>query len=212
MKKEVMIGRLTSRRRILIDFIICIPSFYCLYWLHYSMFSKSNFYLAYPEYLDLTFYCLICGVLIAMILATMSYGNKQIIVVDQTNFKYCSNPGIVSRYQQFFRILTNKKPVFDIIIPLDQIEEIVLSYSDIYMLWNQKGHSFIFNLKLLDGTMISINPDNLYFKKENCLAGIEFIENQGVIVKDPYNLKAALRNTEMRFAEHIEKEKNNHGF
>ena len=72
------------------------------------------------------------------------------------------------------------------------------------MLWNQKGHSIIFNITLKDGSLVSIQPDNLYFKKENCLAGIEFIMKQGVVVCDPYHLIEALKDQTMRFAEYVE--------
>lgn len=205
MKKEVMIGRLTSRKRIIFDVIISIPIFYFLHMIFFTILKKSYFYTNYPELLDVTIYFILTAILVAMLISSASYGNKQIIVIDQKDFKYCSNQGILSHYQQFYHIIINKEPFFDLQIPLVNIEEIILSYSDIYMLWNQKGHSIIFNLKLTDGTLININPDNLYFKKDNCLKGIEFIEQQGVLVKDPYHLKEALQNQEMRFAEYIEK-------
>ena len=35
----------------------------------------------------------------------------------------------------------------------DDIKEITLSYSNVYMLWNQKGHSIIFNITLKDGSL-----------------------------------------------------------
>ena len=37
---------------------------------------------------------------------------------------------------------------------------------------------------------------------------IKFIEAQGVKIQDPYHLKEALANKEMRFAEYIEKTSN----
>lgn len=211
MENKIMIGKLTSRKRIIIELLTTIPFLYIFRKMMYSMFEKSAFYLNYPDMLDVTINFILIFIVLAMIISLSSYGNKQIIVVDQKNFKYCSNQNIFSRYQQFYRIIKNKEQFFDIQIPLENIVEITLSYSDIYMLWNQKGHAIIFNLKLTDDTLIRINPDNLYFKKENCLKGIEFIESHGVLVKDPYHLKEALQNNEMRFAEYIEKVRKENG-
>lgn len=88
--------------------------------------SKSLiFYLQNPELYSPT----IIFMMIAIIIVTAGYGNRQIIVIDKKYFKYCSN--------QNFRIIFNWEPTFDIQIPLVNIAKIALSYSDIYILCNQ---------------------------------------------------------------------------
>ena len=77
--------------------------------------SKSLiFYLQNPELYSPT----IIFMMIAIIIVTAGYGNRQIIVIDKKYFKYW-------------------EPTFDIQIPLVNIAKIALSYSDIYILCNQ---------------------------------------------------------------------------
>ena len=123
--------------------------------------SKSLiFYLQNPELYSPT----IIFMMIAIIIVTAGYGNRQIIVIDKKYFKYCSNQNLWFNYQQFYLIIFNWEPTFDIQIPLVNIAKIALSYSD--------------------------------------------IEAQGVKIQDPYHLKEALANKDMRFAEYIEKTSN----
>ena len=96
--------------------------------------SKSLiFYLQNPELYSPT----IIFMMIAIIIVTAGYGNRQIIVIDKKYFKYCSNQNLWFNYQQFYRIIFNWEPTFDIEIPLVNIAKIALSYSDIYILCNQ---------------------------------------------------------------------------
>ena len=96
--------------------------------------SKSLiFYLQNPELYSPT----IIFMMIAIIIVTAGYGNRQIIVIDKKYFKYCSNQNLWFNYQQFYLIIFNWEPTFDIQIPLVNIAKIVLSYSDIYILCNQ---------------------------------------------------------------------------
>ena len=204
MKKEVMIGQLVSRKRIMIEAILSIPGIYFFAVMMINQIVSFPFLKDNASIRNDVRIFILSMFTIIIIIASASYGDRQVIVVDEHYFKYCSSQGLLAKYQQVIRNILQREQVYDIQIPLDDIKEITLSYSNVYMLWNQKGHSIIFNITLKDGSLVSIQPDNLYFKKENCLAGIEFIMKQGVVVCDPYHLIEALKDQTMRFAEYVE--------
>lgn len=209
MKKELIIGRLVKRSSIIIE-IILYPIFgYVFYSLVMNSIKNTTFINSIPHAFMQMKIALIVILLIGFIMAIPGYGTKQIIAIDQQRLRYCSAEGLIAKYQQFFNILLNREQNYEVNIDLNDIEKITLIYSDIYMLWSQKGHSIIFNIDLKDGTLIKIQPDNLYLDKKNCLEGIEFIEKCGIDIYDPYHLKDALRNEKMTFAEYIEKERKN---
>lgn len=204
MKKEVIIGRLTKKTRVIIDIVLGNGFWIGFCWWFYNIFKDMPFFVQTPYATECMVSALIMMWVIHNIFTIPLYGMKQLIVVDDKNLSYYATPGLIQQFQQTLRLLLNQPQVCDLQISLQDIAYITLSYSDIYMGWTQKGHSIIFYITLEDGTLIKLQPDNLYFEKKNCLEGIEFIEKQGIEVKDPYQLKDALKNPYLRFAEYIE--------
>ncbi|WP_049945522.1 hypothetical protein [Candidatus Stoquefichus massiliensis] len=205
MKEKLVIGRLFKRSFIIIQ-IVLYPLFgWIFYTLIMNSIKNTTFITSTPYALMQMKIALIVILIVGFIMAIPGYGTKQIISIDHQRFRYCSAEGLIAKYQQFINILFNQEQNYEVNIALNDIKKITLIYSDIYMLWSQKGHSIIFNIDLKDGTLMKIQPDNLYLDKKNCLEGIEFMEKCGIQVNDPYHLKDALRNEEISFAEYIEK-------
>lgn len=207
MKEQgIIIGKLKKRSYIIIKYIIN----FIMSILVYKVLSNSMKDLSFFQDNEFNAFMLMKVALIVMIIIEFLFeisfdGTRQIIYVDDNVLKYCSVEGLISKFQQFLNILLDKEQHYDINIQLNDIDRITLVYSDIYMSWSKKGHSIILNILLRDGTMVKLQPDNLYFEKKNFLVGIEYLESHNVCIEDPYNLKIALKDNTMRFSEYIDK-------
>ena len=209
MKNKIIIGKLTSRKWVICDMILGSVLFVGLYYLLINMFNQFPFFQTTPYAMEGIRISLIIMIIMSYIVVP-SYGIKQYIEIDESYLSYYAAFTLKEKYLQSWRLITNQPQVPDLQLKIDHIDHMTLLYSDVYMGWAQKGHSIIFNITLKDGTLIRLQPDNLYFDKENCLIGIEYMEKLGIIVKDPYHLKDALKDTNMRFAEYVEKARKDH--
>ncbi|WP_050636831.1 hypothetical protein [Candidatus Stoquefichus sp. SB1] len=205
MKDKVIIGKLTSRKLILLDLISGLIGYVGVYYFLISLFKGNSFFQTTPYALGGMKIALVLIYMIATIVGLSTYGSKQYIEIDKTHLSYYATTHLKDRYLQSFRLIFNQPQIPDLQIKINDIDHFTLLYSDVYMGWAQKGHSIIFNITLKDGTLIRIMPDNLYFEKQNCLRGLEYIEQLGIHIDDPYHIKDALQDTTMRFAEYIEK-------
>lgn len=210
MNEKVMIGKTVKKSRILWEIVSGIVCSFVFYYLFYALIKEMPYFQQTQYALECMEIALVFICVINWILGVALLGMKQVIIIDQENLYYYASHGFVQQIQNTIRILLNQQQICHLKITLKDIQYITLLYSDIYMGWGQKGHSILFNIMLTDGTMIKLHPDNLYFEKQNCLQGVEFLEKQGVEVKDPYQLKEALKDPHLRFAEYIEKVRDEH--
>lgn len=210
MNEKVMIGKLVKKSRILCELLLGIPGSIVFYYLFYSLIKEMPYFQQTQYALECMTIALIFICIISLILGLTWLGMKQVIIIDKENLCYYASQGFIQQVQNTKRILFNQQLVCNLQIKLKDIDYITLLYSDIYMGWGQKGHSILFNIMLTDGTIITLHPNNLYFEKQNCLEGIEFLEKNGVEIKDPYQLKDALKDPHLRFAEYIEKVREEH--
>ena len=118
MKKEVMIGQLVSRKRIMIEAILSIPGIYFFAVMMINQivsfpFLKDNASISN----DVRIFILSMFTII-IIIASATYGDRQFIVVDERYFKYCSSQGLLAKYQQVIRNILQREQVYDIQIPI----------------------------------------------------------------------------------------------
>lgn len=205
MKNEIMIGRLKGRVRILCESFISLGLMFLFYKIIMNILKIWDYFTINPQaYVECEIFMAMIFVL-AFLLGFSTYGNKQVIKITYDYFYYCSNIGLFSNYRQVWRILLRKDMNYEVKVKISDIDYISLAYSNIAFRLYYQGHSIIFNIVLKDGVMIKIQPDNLYFEKENCLEGIEYLEKNGVMIRDPYRLKDALKDKNLRFAEYIDR-------
>lgn len=208
--KKIIIGRIRSRKNMFIWLFIMVGIFIIplyQFWLaldHLDV-SQISFYVVAPNAASILKGVVLVGIGLTIIGTVLFLGSNQYIQIDKNVLAYCEAKGLIAKVMQFINSCIHKDPIFDIQVNMNQIEKIQLLYTDVHMWMYFKGHSIIFDIELKDGSIVRLMPDNLYLKKENCLAGIHYMESLGIIIDDPYHLKDALRDKDMRFAEYIDK-------
>lgn len=206
MKKEVLIGKKMSRRRLLIKLFITLAITIIIAAGMMNLCQQYPFFQETPYALKGMRISLIILVII-MFFAIMGSGEslKQYMIITSNYLCYYSQETFISQIKAAFQTLLGQDITAKICIPISQIDSMTLSYTDCHMLWfYQNGHSIIFCFHLKDGTVLKIQPDNLYFIKENVLEGLQFLE-QYILINDPYGLIKALKNKDMRFGDYVEK-------